>query len=80
MHVFTVLSARLGQGEPEGFPGGGKGSVSRPGLKICVTGRITEMAEQKTGAVLPERRRAVVSGLLIVEARRKRGENGHMKG
>lgn len=38
------------------------------------------MAEQKTEAVLPERRRAVVSGLLIMEARRKRGENGHMKG
>lgn len=70
MHVFTVLCEAGGKGGARGLAEE-EGSASGSGLKICVTGRITEMAAEKTRALLPERRRAVLSRLLIVETHRK---------
>lgn len=65
LHVFTVRGIAWGEGSQRGAEV--EGSSSRSGLKICVTARITETATEKTSAVLPERRSAMWSGLLIVE-------------
>lgn len=71
--MFSRSSARLGRREGCWRAAEVEGSPSRSRLKICVTAGITETAAEKNpSCVLPERRRAMWSGPLMVDTHKEK--------